>query len=110
MKRWLLCSRLRGVRPSDLENKAVENVSCFAPVQDRRVKPWNRGNVRRSKEKHMIPFRTILVAADLSDSSREAFRAACSLAREDKTRVFVLNVMEPKFVPETPIYTTDQTV
>jgi universal stress protein A len=58
----------------------------------------------------MLPFQTILVAADLSKSSREAFRVACSLACEDKTRVIVLNVMEPRYVPETPVYFGDQTL
>jgi nucleotide-binding universal stress UspA family protein len=58
----------------------------------------------------MLIFRTILVAADLSESSREAFRVACSLAREDKTRVFVLSVLEPKYVPETPVSFGEQAV
>jgi nucleotide-binding universal stress UspA family protein len=58
----------------------------------------------------MFPFQTILVAADLSESSREAFRIACSLTRADKTRVFVLNVMEPRYVPETGVYFGQQTV
>ena len=59
----------------------------------------------------MPPFRTILVAADFSESSREAFRVACSLAREDETRVIVLNVMEPRYVPELPTaYLGDQPV
>ena len=31
----------------------------------------------------MTPFRTILVAADFSEASRQAFHVACSLARED---------------------------
>jgi nucleotide-binding universal stress UspA family protein len=42
----------------------------------------------------MQPFRTILFAADFSENSREAFRAACSLAVENKTRLFVLHVAE----------------
>lgn len=46
----------------------------------------------------MPMFRTILVAADFSESSREAFRIACSLAREDRTRLFVLHVKEPLIV------------
>ena len=46
----------------------------------------------------MLPFRTILVAADFSGSSRDAFRLACSLAREFKTRVVVLHVVEPMLV------------
>jgi nucleotide-binding universal stress UspA family protein len=55
-------------------------------------------------------FRTILVAADFSESSREAFWVACALASEDKTRVFVLHVMEPRSVPETPGYVGRRTV
>ena len=42
----------------------------------------------------MLPFRTILVAADFSDRSREAFRFACALAEETKTRMFVLHAVE----------------
>lgn len=44
----------------------------------------------------MSGFRSILVAADFSDSSRQAFHAACALAREDKTRIFVLHVLDPR--------------
>jgi nucleotide-binding universal stress UspA family protein len=58
----------------------------------------------------MPPFRTILVAADFSESSRDAFGVACSLAREDKARIVVLHVMEPHFVPESPVYFGQQTV
>lgn len=43
-------------------------------------------------------FRTVLIAADFSDSSREAFRLACSLAGADKTRLIVLHVVEPPIV------------
>ena len=52
----------------------------------------------------MKPFRTILFAADFSDSSREAFSAACSLAREDETRLFVVSVAEPDWVAEQPVF------
>ena len=38
----------------------------------------------------MQPFRTILFAADFSENSKEAFAQACSLAVEDKTKLFVL--------------------
>ena len=55
---------------------------------------------RPERSKFMIPFRTILVAADLSESSRQAFTLACSLAHEHKTRIFVLNVIEPKYVAD----------
>lgn len=56
----------------------------------------------------MLPFQTILVAADFSEGSREAFRMACSLVPEDETRILVLNVMEPRYVPETPVYFGEQ--
>ncbi|WP_435005476.1 universal stress protein [Tundrisphaera lichenicola] len=42
-------------------------------------------------------FRTILVAADFSERSKSAFRFACSLAEETKTRIFVLHVAEEPF-------------
>jgi nucleotide-binding universal stress UspA family protein len=58
----------------------------------------------------MIPFRTILLAADFSESSRGAFQVACALAREESTRVVVLNVMEPKYVPDPPVYFRQQTI
>jgi hypothetical protein len=38
----------------------------------------------------MFCFLNILVAADFSEHSRQAFSIACALAREDKTRVFVV--------------------
>lgn len=43
----------------------------------------------------MSPFRTILLASDFSERSREAFRVACSLADETTTRLFVLHAIEP---------------
>ncbi len=48
----------------------------------------------------MNPFRIILVAADFSESSREAYRVACSFARDSTARIFVLHVVEPIAVPE----------
>jgi nucleotide-binding universal stress UspA family protein len=57
----------------------------------------------------MNPFRTMLIAADSSEGSLEAFRVACSLAREDRTRVVVLHVLEPNYVPEEPVYFGQQT-
>lgn len=51
----------------------------------------------------MTPFRTILVAADFSERSEEAFRVACSLAGETKSRVFVLHVLEQTSVAEQPV-------
>jgi nucleotide-binding universal stress UspA family protein len=47
-------------------------------------------------------FRTILVAADFSRSSCEAFRAACSLAQESMGRLTILHVVdEPPFFGNT---------
>jgi nucleotide-binding universal stress UspA family protein len=40
-------------------------------------------------------YRCILFAADFSETSKEAFRVACSLADETKTRVFVVHIVEP---------------
>src|SRR5207244_288845 len=50
----------------------------------------------------MQPFRCILFAADFSENSKEAFRLACSLAVENKTRLFVLHVVDPDGAPEEP--------
>jgi nucleotide-binding universal stress UspA family protein len=58
----------------------------------------------------MRPFRNILFAADFSENSKDAFRVACSLAVENKTRLSVLHLAEPNWVPETPVYLGDPTV
>ncbi len=58
----------------------------------------------------MQPFRTILFAADFSANSKEAFDVTCSLAVENKTRVIVLHVVEPNFVPDEPAYLHDPNV
>lgn len=50
----------------------------------------------------MKPFRSILFAADFSEASRDAFRMACSLTVEGETRLHVLHVFEPNWVPEEP--------
>jgi len=50
------------------------------------------------------PFRTILFAADFSENSVHAFRTACALAVEDKTRLIVLHVAEPDWVAKKPDY------
>jgi nucleotide-binding universal stress UspA family protein len=52
----------------------------------------------------MQPFRNILFAADFSENSHEAFRIACSLSSETKTRMSVLHVVEPHWVAEEPAY------
>lgn len=52
----------------------------------------------------MKPFRTILFAADFSENSKEAFSVACSLAKEDKTRLHVLSVAGPDWVAEDPVF------
>jgi nucleotide-binding universal stress UspA family protein len=51
----------------------------------------------------MKPFQTILFGADFSEGSREAFRAACSLAVAGQTCLHVLHVIEPNWVPEEPV-------
>jgi nucleotide-binding universal stress UspA family protein len=43
----------------------------------------------------MCRFRTVLVAADFSEGSRDAFSTACSLVHEDEPRLIVLHVMGP---------------
>jgi len=58
----------------------------------------------------VIPFRTMLVAADFSESSRQAFRVACSLAREEKTRIVVVHVVEPDCVTAEPVYSGQPSV
>jgi len=58
----------------------------------------------------MKPFHTILFAADFSENSKEAFHAACSVAIENETRIFVLYVDEPSLVPEEPVYFGQQAV
>jgi nucleotide-binding universal stress UspA family protein len=58
----------------------------------------------------MRPFRTILFAADFSENSREAFRVACSLAREDETRLFVVSIAESEWVAEDPVFFGQSTV
>jgi nucleotide-binding universal stress UspA family protein len=58
----------------------------------------------------MQPFRKILFAADFSENSKEAFRAACSVAIENRTKIYVLHVDEPNWVPEEPVYFGQQRV
>jgi nucleotide-binding universal stress UspA family protein len=50
----------------------------------------------------MKPFQTILFAADFSGNSLAAFRSACPLMREGQTRLHVLHVIEPDWIPEEP--------
>ena len=52
----------------------------------------------------MLPFRTILFAADFSDNSKDAFHLACSIAVENKTRLIVLHVVEPTLVSAQAVY------
>jgi len=58
----------------------------------------------------MQPFRNILFAADFSENAQEAFRVACSLSSETKTRMSVLHVVEPHWVAEEPVYFGQPTV
>lgn len=46
----------------------------------------------------MLPIRTILHPTDFSGRSEDAFRAACSLARDHNSRVVVLYVRAPATV------------
>jgi len=52
----------------------------------------------------MQSFRTVLFAADFSQNSHDAFRLACSLAVETKTRIIVLHVDGPTLVGEEPMH------
>ena len=52
----------------------------------------------------MQSVQTMLVAADFSEASMEAFRLACSLAVENKTKMVVLHVIEPDWVEKKPEY------
>ena len=55
-------------------------------------------------------FKTILFAADFSESSRAAFRIACSLAREGETRLLILHVLEEVHIVEEPVYFGQQKI
>jgi nucleotide-binding universal stress UspA family protein len=46
----------------------------------------------------------MLVAADFSQASIEAFQVGCALAQEDGTRMVVLHVAEPGWRAEEPVY------
>lgn len=46
----------------------------------------------------MLTFRSILVAADFSESSVQAFQWACSLAAENNTQITLLHVVEDMLV------------
>ncbi len=56
----------------------------------------------------MSLFQSILFAADFSENSKAAFRAACSLATGDKTRFVVLHVADPSRIAEEPGYYRQQ--
>jgi nucleotide-binding universal stress UspA family protein len=43
----------------------------------------------------MLPIKTILVPTDFSETSDAAFKVACSLARDHKSRLVVLHVVPP---------------
>lgn len=58
----------------------------------------------------MTLFRSILVAADFSESSLESFRLACSLADEKRTRLSVFHAVRPRYITEHPVYRGQQTV
>jgi nucleotide-binding universal stress UspA family protein len=48
----------------------------------------------------MTPFRTLVLAADFSENSKEVFRAAVSLADEEMSRLIVIHVVEPSRAPD----------
>src|SRR5581483_12003601 len=52
----------------------------------------------------MTSFQNIVFAADFSDPSHDAFRVACSLAVEGRTRLHILHVIEPRWIPEDPAF------
>jgi Universal stress protein family len=52
----------------------------------------------------MDALRIILFAADFSDNSIAAFRAACSLSLEKTTRLIVLHVVEPEWATKRADY------
>jgi len=58
----------------------------------------------------MQPFRNILFAADFSENSKAAFRAACSVAVDNESRIIVIHVVEPNWVPQDPVYYGQQSV
>ena len=58
----------------------------------------------------MTLFKQILFAADFSETSRDAFRIACSLARESDSRIVVVHVLESFRVAEEPVYFGQQSV
>ena len=51
----------------------------------------------------MPSFRTILVAADFSENSKEAFRLRCSLVVAGQSHIHVLHDIEPDRVAEEPV-------
>jgi len=58
------------------------------------------------EDQPLPPFPTILFATDFSDPARDAFGVACTLAREQATRLIVLYVDEPLALGElgVPVY------
>ena len=58
----------------------------------------------------MQRFRNILFAADFSENSKEAFRAACSLATATRQGSSSSTFVEPNLVPEVPAYYGQQVV
>jgi len=58
----------------------------------------------------VLPFQTILVGADFSVCSREAFAVDCALARGGRFRLLVLHVVEQPDTAQLPIDLGDQAV
>src|SRR4051794_20476470 len=66
--------------------------------QDRGLPP--QLNLVRYGSTTMIPFTSILFAADFSERSRRASRVACARARPKEPRLYVLHVVEEPNVVE----------
>lgn len=60
-------------------------------------------NLQRSRRALTQRLRTVLIAADFAEGSREAFHLACSLAGKDAARLVVLHVVEPSARVDPPL-------
>ena len=84
---------------ADQERKRASRSDSTQPIRE------------HHREEQVMPlFKQILFAADFSETSRDAFRIACSLARESDSRILVLHVLEAFRVAEEPVYLGQQSV
>lgn len=74
--------------------EVVRNAHC--PVVTVRASP--RETASGPQEPAAVPIRTILHPTDFSEACKEAFRVACSLARDHAAEVVVVHVPEPPAV------------